>query len=91
VAYPDDSRFGGLHTCGNCARHCEVDEEDFVACGAHPDDNPIWALRKYSLIGMRDAVEHEQTGSTEYLGQDCERMRRDDGVDCIAFRQQTHI
>jgi hypothetical protein len=91
MAYPDDGRFGGDRTCGQCARHYECGEEDYVACGAAFDDNPIWAQRMYSLIGMRDAIAHKESGSTEYLGQDCERMRRDDGVDCIAFRRQTHI
>lgn len=91
MALPDDSRFGGDRTCGQCVRCYEIGEEDFVACGANPDEvlPPIWAARKYSLIGLRDALAYKDT--TEYLGQDCEHMRRDDGVDCIAFRPKTHF
>jgi hypothetical protein len=83
MALPDDSRFGGDRTCGQCVRSCATQEEDFVACGASADDNPIWAIRKYSLTGMRDAIAYG--GTNEYLGQDCDRMRRDDGWECPAF------
>ena len=85
---PDDSRFGGERTCGLCVRGCEIGEEDYVACTASSEDNPIWAIRKYSMLGMRNALAHRDDG--EYLGQDPEKMRRDDGYECPAFIPRAH-
>jgi hypothetical protein len=78
---PDDSTFGGVRGCGNCARSYQGKDDDHVGCGASYEDNPIWAARKYSLVGMKTAL----SGTKQYLGQDCDDMRSDDGNTCKAW------
>jgi len=85
MTLPRDEFFGGDRTCGRCSYHraTEDEEEDFVACVCPVEENPIWAIRKFSRIGMRDAEAYK--GTHEYLGQDPGKMRSDDGVACEAF------
>lgn len=92
----DDSNFGMDGTgCGNCQRSFFCGEDGFVACGASAEDEPIWAVRKYGVLGLAGTLARALRGSQEaqqevedaleaeekgqYTGMDCEHMRVDDG------------
>jgi hypothetical protein len=76
-----------LPCCVNCKHSYDADAPDRVACGHgvdddNPSNNPIWAIRKYSLEGFRVML---TAGGRAVEGFDCDNMRKSDGRNCPTF------
>ena len=82
-----------LPCCANCRfGHDNHRDNGKLACGAGVDDgaltgefegvNPIWAVRKYSLHGIRAML---ATSGGLPKGFDCQNLWPSDGRDCAKF------